>query len=76
MRPAEHRIRLNSATIASAIQDGRSIALLIPTGAEVIPLDAVPEEGSGDDGREVSVEWQGRTVSMFLVDLRERGEQV
>ena len=76
MRQTAQRFRLKSSTVASTLDNGKSVVLLLPTGAEVIPLDTLPDRVSEDDGREICVEWQGKTLSMFLIDILERGEHI
>jgi hypothetical protein len=68
------RFRLKKQTIATVMQDGKRIAVRIPEGVTVLAIDFVPEYQSGDSRQQVNVQWKGKSYTMFLVDLRERGE--
>ena len=70
-----HRFRLNTPTIAVRFEaDGSKRAILLPDGAEVV-TDAPDVVGEDSDGRKfVPVQWNGMVVSVFLVDLLQRGE--
>jgi hypothetical protein len=48
--------------------DGTRIPVMIPVGASVI-LELGPLDGT----RMVDIKWEGKTVTIFTVDLRERG---
>ena len=70
-----HRFRLNTPTIAVKFEaDGSQKAFLLPDGAEIATDDPHVIEGDPDAGKFVCVVWNGITVSIFLVDLQERGE--
>ena len=73
-----HRFRLNSATMAVHYRhdDQKGVALIIPAGSEVISHEVVDGRPGFDRSKFVAVEWDGRTVCMFLLDLLERGERV
>jgi hypothetical protein len=58
------------------MQDGKRIAVQIPEGATVLAVHAIPGHQSGGDHQQVDVQWQGKSYTMFLVDLRERGEPI
>ena len=75
---AVHRFRLNSATMAVHYRhdDQKGVALIIPAGSEVISHEVVDGRPGFDRSKLVAVEWDGRTVCMFLLDLLERGERV
>jgi hypothetical protein len=70
-----HRFRLKSATVA--VQDrgrGKDIAF-IPKGAEITA--DLPDVRSGfDRSKFIAIKWEGKTVSIFLLDLLERGERL
>ena len=68
--------RLKSATIATVIQDGKWTAVQIPSGAEVSAIGAIPVQESDGKHQQIEIQWQGRTMKMFLVDLQERGEPI
>jgi len=70
------RFRLNATTICTTHKGGKAVAEQIPKGVEVVVLNPVAAEASKDSNRQVWVEWEGRIVSMFLVDLQERGEPI
>ena len=49
---------------------------MIPGGAEIAAAE-LPETSRGfGHSTFVTVEWEGRMVRMFLIDLLERGERV
>jgi hypothetical protein len=58
------------------MQDGKRIAVRIPEGATVLAIDSVPEHQSEDHGQQISVQWKGKSYTLFLVDLQERGEPI
>ena len=71
-------VRLNASTIAvrQRVGGGQS-SFLIPEGAEVLVKDTGALSGRSKDPTEmVSVEWEGMEVSVFLVDVLERGEHL
>jgi hypothetical protein len=70
------RLRLMRETIAVHHQDGspKGVALLIPAKSEVVCID--PIEVPFDQSKLVAVEWEGKTVRVFLQDLLDRGEPV
>jgi hypothetical protein len=74
MGPHE-RFKLRIMTIA-VIRDGaRDTAVYLPEGAELIVTDQL-SVSSNDANRQVSVEWDGKTMKMFAVDIQERGERM
>lgn len=62
------RYFLRKTTLAILEQNGHKIPLTIPLGAEVWVVDAA------DENQLVNVEWEGKRVLMFAMDLRDRGE--
>jgi hypothetical protein len=68
------RFRLKTATIAASFEDGKERVLYIPAGAEIVVTGSLSNDGPIN--REVSVEWEGNTLTMFAVDILERGERV
>jgi hypothetical protein len=63
--------RFKTPTLAIISLDGRKIPVTIPIGSTV--------EAVGTDGQRqslVEVSWEGKMVTMFMTDLRERSEVV
>ena len=63
--------RLKTCTLAILDQDGQKIPMRIPTGSTV---EIIEQDINGN--RLVDVKWEGKKVTMFTIDLRERGEAV
>ena len=76
MGGVSQRFRLKTQTIATVMQDGKRIAVRIPEGATVLVVDVVPECQSCDRRQQVNVQWKGKSNTMFLVDLQERGVRI
>ena len=72
------RFRLKSPTMAVHYQDGgpKGLAVVIPAGSEVCCSEHIDARPGFDHSTFVEVLWTGKTVSMFLLDLVERGERV
>jgi hypothetical protein len=72
-----YRFRLRSAT-AGVYRGGaeKPVAVLIPAGAEVTTTDEDALSSSANHLKLISVEWQGRPLAIFLIDLVERGERI
>ena len=70
------RFRLNSPSMGILIQDGKKIVFQIPAGSEIVAIDFIPEQLSKDLLRKVNIQWQGKTLEMFLVDVQERGTRI
>ena len=70
------RFRLKRTTIATVMQDGKRIAVQIPADATIIAIDPVPECKSDDRSQQVNVQWQGKDLMMFVIDIQERGERI
>ena len=66
--------RLKTATIATTAGLEKRVAVQLPAGAEFIVLDSVQPDAAHDG--QVNVEWDGERISMFLVDIREKGEPI
>ncbi len=66
-----HKLRLNTPTLGIHTIDGQRSTVSIPSGA----LITVPD-GRLDNDRTISVDWEGKTVLMFAIDLRKRGTPV
>ena len=65
------RYRLNTPTLAILTLDGQNLPVTVPMGSIV-----QVKNGPLDGDRLIDVVWDGRTVSMFTIDLRDRGEQI
>ena len=64
--------RLKTPTLGTiSSDDGHRVAVTIPQNAIVTVFN-----GPLDDNRMVDVLWEGKTVMMFALDLRNRGERV
>jgi len=60
-------------TLALEAIEGQRRAVTIPAGAVVRVLSG---PSSKDDTSTVSIEWDGRTLAMFAIDLHLRGTEV
>ena len=60
-------------TLALEAQQDERKAIMIPKGATVTVLSGPSRKG---DTGTVSVQWEGRTVAMFAVDLEARGTEI
>ena len=69
------RFRLNTSKIGLVIEDGKKVAVQIPAGAELLAIDSVPDPVV-DRQQQVPVKWEGKTVTMFAVDLRDGAEPI
>ena len=76
MSPVGQRFRLNSPSMGTLIQDGKAIVLQIPAGSEIVAIDPIPAQISKDLLSKVNIQWQGKTMTMFLVDVQERGTRI
>jgi hypothetical protein len=65
------RYRLKSPSLAILELDGQNLPVTVPMGSVV-----QVKNGPLDGDRLVDVLWDSRTVSMFTIDLRERGEEL
>jgi hypothetical protein len=71
------RFILRDPTIAVGLDEsGKQIAMTIPAGTEITVSDVVPVRAATDPGEQVHIEWNGRSLAMFLADLQTRGERV
>jgi hypothetical protein len=72
------RFRLKSPTMAVSHHgdDSKGVAVVIPSGSEVICFESTAFNAQLDHSRFVSVKWAGRMVNMFILDLVERGERI
>jgi hypothetical protein len=67
------RFRISKATLALEATENERRVVTIPEGAIVRVLSGPSR--IGDTGT-VSIEWEGRTVAMFAVDVEARGTEV
>ena len=67
---AQHAYKLNTATMAILADNGHEIVVTIPANAMVILL-----AGDTDGNGFVRVRYRDKILSMFAVDLRNRGER-
>jgi hypothetical protein len=65
------RFKLERATLAVSSADGRRKAVSIPVGA-IIQVVSGPNNGDGM----VNVNWDGRIVEMFEIDVNVRGTEI
>jgi hypothetical protein len=63
--------KLSSATLGLVPAGDRRIAVTVPTSATITVLS-----GDIDDNGWLEIDWDGQRVSMFAIDLRERGELI
>jgi len=69
------RFRIKSPTMAiQRFEDGRRESLLLPSRSE-IEISTLPD-GERPKNWLVDVRWKEQPVTMFLVDLLERGERI
>jgi hypothetical protein len=73
-----YRFRLRRETIAIHHQDDspKGVAIIIPARSEVVYADPIEVRTGVDQSKLVAVEWEGKTVRIFLRDLLDRGEPV
>ena len=69
------RFKLKTRTIAVSLEGGKKIAVAVPVNAEIVVTDKLPVDHT-DSNRQVTVEWAGKTVAMFAIDIRERGDRI
>jgi hypothetical protein len=62
--------------MGTLIQDGKKIVFQLPAGSDIFAINPIPKELSKDFLCRVNIQWQGRTMTMFLTDLQERGERI
>ena len=69
------KYRLTTATIALLVSgDGKSRSMQVPAESTITVLEGLTE--SDIPNRQVQVQWIGKRLRMFAVDLLERGERV
>ena len=66
------RFKLEKATLAIGELEGKRIAVTIPAG-ETVELIADP---SPENEEMVDVLWEGRTATMYAIDLKLRGSSL
>jgi hypothetical protein len=68
--------QLKSDAAAILLRDGiRAKAVVIPAGSVVAAAASAEIPRGADRNKMVAVEWAGKSLSMFRVDLLERGER-
>lgn len=67
------RFKIGTPTLALEAKDNERSAVTIPAGAVVRVLSGPLRKG---DTGTLSVEWEGRTVAMFAIDLEVRGIEI
>jgi hypothetical protein len=67
------RFTIQKPTLALEAKNGERKAVTIPQGSIVTVLSGPSRE---DDTGTVSIEWEGRKLAMFAIDLRVRGTEV
>ena len=60
--------RINKPTLAILTLEDERVAVRVPSNSVVLVIDDSDQEPL------VEVEWEGKRISMFVVDLRDRGE--
>ena len=65
--------RLKAATIAIAHEDGKEVAVRVPAGADILVTGSLDGE---EPNRQVIAQWGWKTLTMFAVDILERGERI
>ena len=60
---------------ALSLRGGKKVAVQIPASAELVAIESIPEPVV-DRQQEVQVKWEGKTITMFAVDLREYAEPI
>jgi hypothetical protein len=65
------RFQLGRETIALDVVDGKRTVVALPVGATIKIVS-----GPVDSDRMIDISWQGRTLTMFAVDLDTRGTEI
>ena len=65
------RFRLNTPTLGVDSSSKKPQAVLIPAGSVIQIL-----KGPSDTDPMVSVQWESMTLTMFVLDVRERGQEI
>jgi hypothetical protein len=66
------RFRLERATLALGVGNGKRNAVTVPAGA-IIKVVSGP---TGEGDRMVDVHWDGQTLTMFAIDVDVRGTEI
>jgi hypothetical protein len=66
------RFRLERATLALGVANGKRNAVTVPAGA-ILKVVSGP---SGDGDRMVDVHWEGQTLTLFAIDVDGSGRSV
>jgi hypothetical protein len=67
------RFRLGNPTLALEMVDGKRVAVTVPTGAIIRVISGPNHDG---EDRMLKVLWQGKTVTMFALDVDMRGTEI
>jgi hypothetical protein len=67
--------RLSRETTGILAEEGAKQVFHIPAGAEILVLGEVAA-ADGPPNRQVVAHWNGKAVSLFACDVRDRGELV
>jgi hypothetical protein len=73
-----YQFKLKSATMAVRDENGKphGVAVVIPANSVIATVEPVEARAVSDNSTLVGVEWDGKKVRMFLLDLVQRGERV
>lgn len=69
------RLRLKTRMIAVIVGESQEAAIDIPAGAEILVLDPMDASRS-QTTKEVKIEWGGKTLRAFAIDLQKRAERI
>jgi hypothetical protein len=70
------RCRLKCAIMAIPYANLSVEVVIIPAGSKVRCIDPIEPQAGFQRSRRIAVEWEGKIVRLFLVDLLERSELV
>ena len=70
------RLRLRVKTVATTQDEGKPLIVEVPEGAELVAIDDIPTDVPDGSNRQVCIQWEGRTLSMFLIDIQQRCERI
>jgi hypothetical protein len=72
--PFRSKFRLKAATLAIATENGENRMVRLEDGEEITVLNRLDE--SRELNRQVDIEWNGKRLKMFAIDVLDRGERV
>ena len=67
------RFKLEKTTLAIGDLNGKPVAVTIPAG-DIVKLIADPSAAGNE--KMVDVLWEGRTVAIYAIDLKQRGSRL